>query len=259
MHREFVDLFCGAGGFSLGFKSAGFKHKFGIDNWDKAVKTYEMNIGECLQDDVMVWNEMKGADIIIGSPPCQDFSSANTRNRACDMTLTNKFMEIVKASKPIVGVMENVPNIIDMVQAPYKYTFDMADYGLLQRRRRCFCSNIPLEIPKVEKKWLNKEQVRAISEFRADAVHSYYQTITCRYNSFSRTNPHIVEGIKIRVLSHEEAMAVQTFPFDFKLPEGLTQRDKEMLVGNAVPPAFAYKVALCIKRFLDRKEKHGRE
>ena len=38
-----IDLFCGAGGFSLGFEQAGFESVLAIDKWEDAVKTYNHN------------------------------------------------------------------------------------------------------------------------------------------------------------------------------------------------------------------------
>lgn len=148
--------------------------------------------------------------------------------------------------------MENVPGVYDFVQAPYKYTFDMSDYGLLQKRRRFFCSNIPLQPPLPEHKWLSTKQVEKLMLFRPEAIHRHYQTITGRYNSFVKTTPHITENDSIRLLDHVEAMAVQSFPFYFKLPDGLTQREIEVLIGNAVPPLFAYKLGLYVRDYLNK-------
>ena len=43
MNYNLIDLFCGAGGFSLGFEMAGFKTKLAIDNWKPAIDTYNYN------------------------------------------------------------------------------------------------------------------------------------------------------------------------------------------------------------------------
>ena len=49
MKREYTvaDFFCGAGGFSEGFRQSGFKVVFALDNWDYARKTHKLNHPEC--------------------------------------------------------------------------------------------------------------------------------------------------------------------------------------------------------------------
>jgi site-specific DNA-cytosine methylase len=253
----FIDLFCGIGGFSYGFARAGFEHKLGIDFDPNAIKTYNLNFsgGGLLKDikDVDFKPLCNKIDVVIGSPPCQSFSSANVKSRTCDTTLTTHFFRAIDEVKPKVWVMENVPSVIDFIDAPYKYVFQMSDYGLLQKRRRCIASNTELELPKPAQKYLTEEHIAKLKEFRKEAIHRKFQTVTCRYNSYSKTNPHFVEDDgRIRLICHEEAMAIQSFPFDYKLADDLTQRETEMLIGNAVPPAFAYKVARWIitKNFL---------
>ena len=252
----FIDLFCGIGGFSLGFLKAGFKHKGGIDNWISALDTYSLNkIGVTILEDLRL-NSLEGfennIDVIIGSPPCQTFSKANIKNRECNLNLIHIFFQIVNKLKPKVWILENVPEVFNLIKVPYKYIFDMSEYGLLQKRRRYFASNIPLNILGPKNKYLSKEQIEKKEKFRANQIHKQFSTITGRYNSFSKTDPSIEDKRGIRCLNHEEALAIQTFPFYFRLPEGLTQRETEQLIGNAVPPAFAYKIALCIKEYLEK-------
>ena len=246
---NFIDLFCGAGGFSLGFKTAGFEHLWGMDNDQNAVGVYSANIGKCILADIRGYNfkEYEGKiDVVIGSPPCQSFSCANTSTRGCDTELTNEFFRAVGEIHPKFWVMENVPAVSDFVGAPFKEVYDMSMYGLLQKRRRLFCSNIELKIPKTKNKYLNEDQERKLREFRPEGIIRKYPTITCRYNSFGKISPHIQDVDRVRVLNHEEALALQTFPFYFNLGN-LGQRDTEILIGNAVPPAFAYKIAMFIK------------
>jgi DNA (cytosine-5)-methyltransferase 1 len=87
--HKIIDLFSGAGGFSLGFEMAGFETVLAIDYWEDAVRTFNHNrkkkvaihfdikkfdkkkINEFLKD-----NEITG---IIGGPPCQGFSMVGTR------------------------------------------------------------------------------------------------------------------------------------------------------------------------------------
>ena len=79
-----IDFFCGAGGFSEGFRRAGYDVIMGIDNWQPAITTHNFNHG--LNDNVKSVldfenieeiNKLPNTDIIIGSPPCQLFSLSN--------------------------------------------------------------------------------------------------------------------------------------------------------------------------------------
>ena len=252
---NFIDIFCGAGGFSLGFIKAGFKHLLGIDNWNIAYGAYSKNVGHCELKDIKEINyeylkDFK-IDIIIGSPPCQKFSKGNINNRDCDMTLTNEFFRVIKEVKPKVWIMENVPEIYDFLDCKFKYIFDMSKFGLIQKRRRCFASNIPLEIEEESYKYHDDKQLSKLKDFRKRDIHQLYQTIHSRYNSFDKTCPKIMDEKGVRLLNHEQAMQIQTFPFYYQLPD-TTQRNKEKLIGNAVPPLFAFKIANCVKENLTR-------
>lgn len=81
-----IDLFSGCGGMSLGFQNAGFEILAAYDNWKPAVAVYELNFNhpifsEDLADE-KVQKRIKAfkPNVIIGGPPCQDFSSAGHRD-----------------------------------------------------------------------------------------------------------------------------------------------------------------------------------
>ena len=85
---KLIDLFCGAGGMSLGFVDERFNGEFesilAIDNDEAAVATYNENFGDdnhCYHENIELWlqnNTVPKADVIIGGPPCQGFSLLNT-------------------------------------------------------------------------------------------------------------------------------------------------------------------------------------
>jgi len=84
---EVVDLFCGCGGLSLGFMEAGFNVLAGIDFWNDAIEVYKRNfthpvINQNLMDVEESSSIIKSysPEMIIGGPPCQDFSSAGKRD-----------------------------------------------------------------------------------------------------------------------------------------------------------------------------------
>lgn len=110
-----VDLFSGCGGLSLGFAMEGFDIVAAFELWDVAVSCYKENfrhpvIKLDLRDTMAAIEEIKkySPDIIIGGPPCQDFSHAGKRIEANRAGLTENFAEIVTGYTPKYFVMENV-------------------------------------------------------------------------------------------------------------------------------------------------------
>jgi DNA (cytosine-5)-methyltransferase 1 len=137
-----IDLFAGCGGLSFGFSSAGFKIVGAVDNWEPAVKTYRRNFTDHdifdldLSDVEKSVSELSklSPDMIVGGPPCQDYSHAGkrdeTRGRA---DLTVSYAKIISNIKPEWFVMENVDQIKKskkLTQA--KEIFKKAGYGLTQ-------------------------------------------------------------------------------------------------------------------------------
>lgn len=136
-----VDLFCGCGGLSLGFEKAGMNVVAGYDNCDPAIATYLYNFTHPINKVDLF--DVEGAskhisqykpDMIIGGPPCQDFSSAGLRNEdngKGDLTLS--YAKIIDTIRPSWFVMENVSTITKtrkLVQA--KEIFRNAGYGMTQ-------------------------------------------------------------------------------------------------------------------------------
>ena len=110
-----VDLFSGCGGMSLGFQNSGFDILRAYDNWDKAVECYSKNFDHPifnldLSNAELVASQIQDLDveIIIGGPPCQDFSHAGKRVEGKRANLTQSFAEIISSVRPIWFVMENV-------------------------------------------------------------------------------------------------------------------------------------------------------
>ena len=183
MGYSVVDLFCGGGGFSLGFEASGFNVKLALDfDWD-ALETFSHNfpgVFTVLRDIRSVHAEdflriLDGRpDVVIGSPPCEPYSSANFNRRSNPLDrlyvdevglLVLHFIRLVGDLEPKVFVLENVPQLMSgelrwMLEWEFaRVGYDSLwfnvlraqDYGTPSRRVRVFISNIPLK-PKKKRK-----------------------------------------------------------------------------------------------------------
>lgn len=164
-----LDLFSGAGGFSLGFKKLGFRPLVAIESDPHAAQTYGRNNSETLvintdikdirTDDLhrCVRNSGKELDVIVAGLPCQGFSESNRRSRNLSNPLNSlywEFLRILDGLRPKWFVFENVAGIrtlaggavLDELIAratQLGYRSDWAElkseeYGVPQRRRRVF-------------------------------------------------------------------------------------------------------------------------
>ena len=161
-----IDLFCGAGGLSLGFEMANFRIGLAIElekNYYRAYrrnhsKTLSLNKDITLLDCEEISDKyLKNKEIvgIIGGPPCIGFSTVGNRRPDDPRNmLIFYFIQWVKYFKPKFFVMENVTGILSMgkgkvvekIVAMYKeigYNCKMeillaADYGVPQLRQRVF-------------------------------------------------------------------------------------------------------------------------
>ncbi len=158
MAKKLIDLFSGCGGMSLGFQNAGFKVIAAYDNWQPAIDIYSQNFNHPIlkkdlsKDDITGELIKMSPDIIIGGPPCQDFSIAGKRNfegKRANLTLI--YGHIIQTVKPRWFVMENVYNIdkspvFDQVinifkEVGYgitKHVWDASYMGVPQMRKRYF-------------------------------------------------------------------------------------------------------------------------
>ena len=144
---KWLDLFCGAGGFSCGFLDKNNQF-IGVDMWDIALETYRNNIhGETIQADMMQLDltTIGKIDGLIGSPPCQPHSTAN-KHATHDTTLIKRYLEIRDALKPRWWVMEEVPGAAKygLIEKGYIHFFKACDFGLPHVRNRLFAGNYPV-------------------------------------------------------------------------------------------------------------------
>lgn len=134
-----VDLFAGCGGLSRGFENAGFDVVAAFDNWAPAIAVYRNNFSHPIYEADLTDESAAIAaisplapDLIMGGPPCQDFSSAGKRDITQGRAdLTYHFANIVCAVRPAWFVMENVEQIKKShILADVIEQFTQAGYGL---------------------------------------------------------------------------------------------------------------------------------
>lgn len=159
-----IDIFAGAGGFSIGMERAGLTVVRAVDNWTPAVRTYAGNFSQpCMSVDVCKLTDVELTewrscliDVIVGGPPCQGFSAQRPAMARSDPRneLVFEFVRVVSAIEPRIFVMENVPGILSprntSVVAELQRRFygcgydvrhrvlDAVDFGVAQFRRRVF-------------------------------------------------------------------------------------------------------------------------
>ncbi len=122
----------------MGFQNAGFDIVAAYDNWRPAVDVYRMNFKHPIYEqdlaDEQTQADIKNLspDIIIGGPPCQDFSSAGHRNVNLGRAiLTTTYCDIITTVRPQYFLMENVPEITKKdILTEVLERFKNAGYGL---------------------------------------------------------------------------------------------------------------------------------
>ncbi|CAM5796199.1 DNA cytosine methyltransferase [Brevibacillus borstelensis] len=165
-----IDMFCGCGGISWGFKRAGFTILAGIDNNEHALATYKLNFPEAKVfngdisklDPFEVMNDLNikpgELECLVGGPPCQGFSkNVPAKNRFFEderNLLVTHYLRFVEAFRPKMVLMENVAELAQAYQQGYTEIilgklselgyyaeYDRllaAEYGVPQMRRRAF-------------------------------------------------------------------------------------------------------------------------
>lgn len=152
-----VDLFCGAGGASLGFEQAGFDVRAAVDDDRVPLRTHNENLaGDVVLHDLatvdpsVLPDDARTPDVVHGSPPCKGFSDAGRMDPDDDRNeLVFRFVDWVSELQPPVVTFENVRGLLSMSAANDLWAafsaagyrvrhrvINAADYGVPQRRRR---------------------------------------------------------------------------------------------------------------------------
>jgi DNA (cytosine-5)-methyltransferase 1 len=166
-----VSLFSGAGGFCEGVRLAGFKLACAVEMDEHAARTHGANFPKVpmFRGDVSrflvdahpgIPSKREFADqevdLVFGGPPCQGFSQIGPRDLKDPRNLLYlEFSRVLKALKPKVFVMENVPNMVAMKNGHFRdlilaalrsagyhntilTTLTASNFGVPQHRRRVF-------------------------------------------------------------------------------------------------------------------------
>lgn len=164
-----VDLFAGAGGFSLGAEETGYEvtHAVEIDRWacDTLERNHAQTVVHCadireLSDDWARRNLPSNPALLIGGPPCQGFSHAGPARKDPKDPRNSLFREFVRFAgimEPEQVILENVPGILraktqagepvadiieqELARLGYRvrrYELQAERYGVPQIRRRVF-------------------------------------------------------------------------------------------------------------------------
>lgn len=297
-----VDLFAGCGGLSLGFQNAGYDIVAAYDFWLPAVNVYRNNFTSHsiyqmdLSDTEAAINHIKpfAPDMIIGGPPCQDFSHAGKRQEGKRASLTEAYAKIVSQISPEWFVMENVDRAQQseaykraraiLKEAGYGLTehiYDASLCGAPQKRKRFICIGKKGESDRfLEQTILDNEAKKPMTmrDYFGDSLGiDYYYRHPRNYNRrgfFSMDEPSpTIRGVNrpvphgytrhpndpeciegLRPLTTEERAQVQTFPKDFIFNGSKT--DLEQIIGNAVPVKLAEFVA---RRISDYRNKSSEQ
>ena len=170
MGLKVIDLFCGAGGFSEGFRQMGFEVTHAVDNWNPALAAHKANQpeAETVKADIQTLDprQFPRPDVLIGGPPCTEFSGSKRGGGgdfAKGMKLVLAYFRFVHALKPRWWIMENVPRLLQtlpprvklsefgitgdgFLEIPRRHVFNSADFGAPQKRTRLLSGRYPSPI-----------------------------------------------------------------------------------------------------------------
>ena len=294
-----VDLFCGCGGMSLGFEKAGFNVCAGFELWQPAIRVYSANFNHpVIQQDLSKVDESVKKikefkpDLIVGGPPCQDFSTAGfqdeTRGRA---VLSILYSQIICRIMPKYFVMENVATIrtsnafkeviSNFRESGYALTqriLDAAYCGVPQTRKRMFVIGALGEKDDFLGDELDNSQTKkpmSIYDYLGDKLGTeYYFRVPTNYSRrgvFSIYEPSMtIRAVDRPIPSGYKGNINDSAPIDKARCLTPKERsyiqtfppdfqfngcktDQNMMIGNAVPVNLALFVGKALMKFIENK------
>ncbi|MBO6930832.1 MAG: DNA cytosine methyltransferase [Roseibium sp.] len=171
---RFADIFCGVGGMSHGLIEAGYNLQAALDAWPEAMEVHKNNIfkrpgqpvsaermrkfyrgfGTADISEIAKWSTElleHDLDMIVGGPPCQDFSVAGSKIEGQRAALSPVFAMTICIVRPEWFIMENVPGALYsnaylqtrklLKNAGYgisEVVCKASHYGVPQMRKRAF-------------------------------------------------------------------------------------------------------------------------
>ncbi|MEW6892166.1 DNA cytosine methyltransferase [Trueperella pyogenes] len=293
-----VDLFSGAGGLSFGARAAGFDVAVSVDNWKCALDVLRANTSGPVEDlDLSDVDSAVGfvkqfdPDMVIGGPPCQDFSRAGLGIEGDRADLTIRFAQTVARVHPGFFLMENVPNarrsqayqeaIRILISSGYHLSesvFDASYFGVPQHRSRLVVIGAlqgDLKDP--------LEEIRAQESIFPMTVRDYWPEVPfehyyrhprtyARRAVFSVDEPSpTIRGVNrprpatyrshpgdssnasnIRALTSMERARIQTFPDSFRWMG--SQDEVDQMIGNAVPVQLSKHIFAGLKSWIEQPQ-----
>lgn len=299
--KSIVDLFAGCGGMSQGFMNAGYNVLAGFELWPSAVACYKANFShELFELDLSdtkiaidTINKLQ-PDIIIGGPPCQDFSQAGKRVESARASLTGSYAQIIEGIKPKFFVMENVDRArLSNAYAYARQVFKDCGYGLTeivldasrcgvpQKRKRFFCIGSLNEEDGFLDSYFKENQSEremTLRDYFGDSlgIEHYYRHPRnySRRGIFSIDEPApTMRGMNRPVPKGYPGHHLDTAPLTDSIralttaerawiqtfPRDFTfvgsKTDVEQMIGNAVPVKLAEFVAKALLHHIEEKEK----
>jgi DNA (cytosine-5)-methyltransferase 1 len=262
---RWLDLFCGAGGATTGIVAGGDQVFLAMDNWTDAIESHKLNhletehiVADILNFDFSVLGRV---DAIWGSPPCINFSVANSKKKPEDgMILVKKFLQIIDELRPKYWIMENVHGVGKFVPFLKQTFINSADFGVPQTRKRLFCGEFPVPLS-THTKWITVGEALKISNVIGE--HSVsppknksgfkqgYQIIDLNKPCRTVTDNHgngpgfLFDNGKYRRCTIQECATLQGFPMGYKLFGTKLSQYKQ--IGNAVSPPVVTAIVKKIK------------
>lgn len=200
---NYIDLFAGAGGLSLGLERAGFKGVFAVEQDKWAAETFRANHPSIKMHvrDIQSIEESEirqlmtcPIDLIVGGPPCQGFSHANTAKRDSKdprNSLFKDFVRFARVIQPSICIIENVPGLlrtkmssglpaISAIESAFleigyvaKWrVLNAADFGVPQVRERLFIVAIKEELQGLDFEWPSATHTNYGRAEQSDLFHT---------------------------------------------------------------------------------------
>jgi DNA (cytosine-5)-methyltransferase 1 len=278
-----ISTFAGCGGSSLGYKMAGFKELLAIDleahpcemlraNF-KDLTVWQKDINKVTSESILEEIGLKRGelDILDGSPPCQGFSTANTKRNPQDQknSLIYEQIRLIKGLNPKVFVIENVPGMVgDKMKKNWEAIklqlfslgyfvkvkiINAMNYGVAQNRKRVIIIGVrkDLKIKPSFPKWSN-DNIKTFTE-----ITGYEGFVSTDFfpKVFSGNKPvctitktpniHFIQNDKEFEAPIDDIKALCSFPKSFILKGSYNKQYNRL--GNSVMPLMMKAIAENIK------------